>query len=97
LPPQTEEPGATMTQVTYYDRDLHPWALRNARLLRLAEEFVTTNRLGRVGVAHFGRLVGIEIRHRGDSLLRAQLRQAQAVVAAHIQEIEDAWHRHFGR
>ena len=25
-----------------------------------------------------------------------QLRQAQAVVEAHIQEIEDAWNRHFG-
>lgn len=25
-----------------------------------------------------------------------QLRQAQAVVEAHIQEIEDAWQRHFG-
>lgn len=24
-----------------------------------------------------------------------QLREAQAVVEAHIQEIEDAWHRHF--
>lgn len=27
----------------------------------------------------------------------AQLRQAQTVVEAHIEEIEDAWHRHFGR
>jgi len=26
----------------------------------------------------------------------AQVRQAQAVVVAHLQEIEDAWHRHFG-
>jgi Domain of unknown function (DUF4160) len=26
----------------------------------------------------------------------AQVRQAHAVVEAHIQEIEDAWHRHFG-
>ena len=26
-----------------------------------------------------------------------QLRQAQAVVEAHIQEVTDAWHRHFGR
>ena len=26
----------------------------------------------------------------------AQLRQAQAVVTAHLQEIEDAWRRHFG-
>lgn len=25
-----------------------------------------------------------------------QVRQAQAVVSAHQQEIEDAWHRHFG-
>ena len=25
-----------------------------------------------------------------------QIRQAQAVVEAHIQEIEDAWQRHFG-
>ena len=25
-----------------------------------------------------------------------QLRQAQAVVEAHIQEIQDAWNRHFG-
>lgn len=29
-------------------------------------------------------------------LSAAQLRQAQAVVEAHLQEIEDAWHRHFG-
>jgi hypothetical protein len=29
-------------------------------------------------------------------LSAVQLRQAQAVVEAHIQEIEDAWHRHFG-
>lgn len=26
----------------------------------------------------------------------AQVRQAQAVVTAHLQEIEDAWRRHFG-
>ncbi len=26
----------------------------------------------------------------------AQLKQAQTVVEAHIQEIENAWHRHFG-
>jgi hypothetical protein len=26
-----------------------------------------------------------------------QLRQAQSIVEIHIQEIEDAWHRHFGR
>jgi hypothetical protein len=26
----------------------------------------------------------------------AQVRQAQAVVVAHQQEIEDAWRRHFG-
>jgi hypothetical protein len=25
-----------------------------------------------------------------------QVRQAQAVVEAHLQEILDAWHRHFG-
>jgi Domain of unknown function (DUF4160) len=25
-----------------------------------------------------------------------QIRQAQAVVEVHMQEIEDAWHRHFG-
>jgi hypothetical protein len=25
-----------------------------------------------------------------------QVKQAQAVVAAHLKEIEDAWHRHFG-
>lgn len=25
-----------------------------------------------------------------------QVRQAQAVVTAHLQEIEDAWHHHFG-
>lgn len=30
-------------------------------------------------------------------LSASQVRQAQAVVMAHIQEIEDAWHRHFGR
>ncbi len=29
-------------------------------------------------------------------LTQMQLRQAQAVVEAHIQEIEDALHRHFG-
>jgi hypothetical protein len=29
-------------------------------------------------------------------LSAAQLRQAQAVVSAHLKEIEDAWHRHFG-
>lgn len=27
----------------------------------------------------------------------AQVRLAHAVVAAHLTEIEDAWHRHFGR
>lgn len=26
-----------------------------------------------------------------------QIRQAHAVVAEHLQEIHDAWHRHFGR
>ncbi len=25
-----------------------------------------------------------------------QVRQAQAVVEAHLKEIQDAWHRHFG-
>lgn len=30
-------------------------------------------------------------------LTPAQLRQAQTVVEPHIKEIEDAWHRHFGR
>lgn len=30
-------------------------------------------------------------------LSAAQLRQAQAVVEAHLQEIRDAWARHFGR
>ncbi|CAN5891342.1 DUF4160 domain-containing protein [soil metagenome] len=29
-------------------------------------------------------------------LSSTQLRQAQAVVEAHIREIENAWHRHFG-
>ena len=29
-------------------------------------------------------------------LSATQLKQAQAVVEAHLQEIEDAWHRHFG-
>ena len=24
-----------------------------------------------------------------------QLREAQAIVEAHIQEVQDAWHRHF--
>lgn len=33
---------------------------------------------------------------RNVGLSSAQLRQAQAVVEAHIQEIEDAWNRHFG-
>jgi hypothetical protein len=27
----------------------------------------------------------------------SQLKQAQAAVEAHRKEIEDAWHRHFGR
>jgi hypothetical protein len=26
-----------------------------------------------------------------------QLRQAQAIVEAHIEEIQNAWHRHFSR
>lgn len=30
-------------------------------------------------------------------LSATQLRQAQVVVEAHLQEIKDAWHRHFGR
>jgi hypothetical protein len=30
-------------------------------------------------------------------LPETQLRQAQKVVESHIEEIEDAWHRHFGR
>jgi hypothetical protein len=29
-------------------------------------------------------------------LSAVQVRQAQAVVEAHLQEIEHAWHRHFG-
>jgi hypothetical protein len=29
-------------------------------------------------------------------LSATQLRQAQAVIETHIQEIRDAWHRHFG-
>lgn len=29
-------------------------------------------------------------------LSAVQLRQAQHVVEAHLKEIEDAWHRHFG-
>jgi Domain of unknown function (DUF4160) len=29
-------------------------------------------------------------------LASAQVRQAQAVVTAHLQEIEDAWSHHFG-
>lgn len=29
-------------------------------------------------------------------LSAAQLRDAQAAVVAHLKEIEDAWHRHFG-
>jgi hypothetical protein len=29
-------------------------------------------------------------------LTRSQVRQAQIVVEAHIQERHDAWHRHFG-
>lgn len=33
---------------------------------------------------------------RNVGLSAAQARQAQAVVEAHLQEIEDAWHRHFG-
>jgi Domain of unknown function (DUF4160) len=30
-------------------------------------------------------------------LTAPQIRQAQIVVAAHLQEIQDAWHQHFGR
>lgn len=30
-------------------------------------------------------------------LSATQLRQAQVVVEAHLQEIKDAWHRYFGR
>ncbi|NUP87290.1 MAG: DUF4160 domain-containing protein [Burkholderiaceae bacterium] len=30
-------------------------------------------------------------------LSSTQVRDAHAVVEAHIQEIQDAWHRHFGR
>ena len=30
-------------------------------------------------------------------LSATQLRQAQVVIETHIQEIRDAWHRHFGR
>jgi hypothetical protein len=30
-------------------------------------------------------------------LSETQLRQAQTVVEKHLPEIEDAWHRHFGR
>jgi hypothetical protein len=30
-------------------------------------------------------------------LSETQLRQAQTVVENHLGEIEDAWHRHFGR
>lgn len=30
-------------------------------------------------------------------LSNTQLRQAHAVVALHLSEIEDAWYRHFGR
>jgi len=26
-----------------------------------------------------------------------QVRQAQAIVQAHVKEIKNAWHRHFGR
>lgn len=26
----------------------------------------------------------------------AQIRQAQAIVIAHLKEIQDAWHHHFG-
>ncbi|MEZ5464974.1 MAG: DUF4160 domain-containing protein [Lysobacteraceae bacterium] len=28
-------------------------------------------------------------------LSASQLREAQRIVASHLQEIEDAWHRHF--
>jgi hypothetical protein len=28
-------------------------------------------------------------------LTQGQIRQAQAVVSAHLKEIEDAWHRNF--
>jgi Domain of unknown function (DUF4160) len=33
---------------------------------------------------------------RNIGLSGVQIRQAQAVVEAHIQEIQDAWNRHFG-
>ena len=29
-------------------------------------------------------------------LSATQLRQAQVVIEAHVEEIRDAWHRHFG-
>jgi hypothetical protein len=29
-------------------------------------------------------------------LTQMQVRQAQTIVEAHIEEIKDAWHRHFG-
>lgn len=29
-------------------------------------------------------------------LSAAQIRQAQAIVVAHLKEIQDAWHHHFG-
>ncbi len=32
-----------------------------------------------------------------DGLSALQPRQAQAIVEAHIEEIENAWHRHFSR
>jgi hypothetical protein len=30
-------------------------------------------------------------------LSQVQLRQAQTIVEAHIEEVRDAWHRHFDR
>jgi hypothetical protein len=47
------------------------------------------------GEAKFGLKPSVNLA-KNVGLSTAQLRQAQAVVEAQIQEIEDGWNRHFG-
>ena len=51
--------------------------------------------VGAVGGAKFWLTPSVHLA-KNVGLSGVQLRQAQAVVEAHIQEIEHAWHRHFG-
>lgn len=81
--------------------------VKNGKLLALAagtfDAFVTvdknlpyqqnTSRLP--GKAKFWLTPSVDLA-KNVGLSSAQVRQAQAVVEAHIEEIQDAWHRHFG-